>query len=73
MIELASRCLRCPVCGAATEAQLAVTDVFASLRTLVSAQVVPVAAYDGRFDVWTIDAPLSEGCDGPELPEEVML
>ncbi len=37
------------------------------------AQVVPVAAYDGRFDVWTIDALLSDGCDGPALPEEVML
>ena len=34
---------------------------------------LPVAAYDPRFDVWTITAPLSEGCGGPELPEEVMV
>jgi hypothetical protein len=34
---------------------------------------VPVAAYDRRWDVWTIEAPLSDGCGGPELGEEVML
>lgn len=38
-----------------------------TLRTL------PVAAYDRRFDVWTVTAPLSDGCGGPELPEEVMV
>lgn len=26
-----------------------------------------------RFDVWVITAPLSEGCGGPELPEEIIL
>ena len=36
-------------------------------------RVLPVAEYDGRFDRWLIDAPLSEGCGGPDLPEEVML
>ena len=54
----------------AESAQEAIT---ASLRMSLSVQVVPVAAYDGRFDVWNISTPLSEGCDGPELPEEVML
>ncbi|PRW59130.1 dnaJ-like protein subfamily B member 5-like [Chlorella sorokiniana] len=34
---------------------------------------IPVDAFDQRFDVWTITAPLSEGCGGPELPEEVIL
>ncbi|GAB4816886.1 hypothetical protein N2152v2_003932 [Parachlorella kessleri] len=34
---------------------------------------VAVASYDPRFDVWVITAPLSEGCGGPELPEEVMV
>ena len=34
---------------------------------------VPVDAFDQRFDVWTITAPLSEGCGGPELPREVIL
>ena len=43
---------------------------FARLGDLV---VVPVAAFDGRYDIWTIDAGLSSGCGSPELPEEVML
>lgn len=43
---------------------------FARLSELV---VLPVAAFDGRYDVWTIDAALSPGCGSPELPEEVML
>ena len=43
---------------------------FARLGELV---VLPVAAFDGRYDVWTIDAELSPGCGSPELPEEVML
>lgn len=34
---------------------------------------IPVDAFDQRFDVWEITAPLSEGCGGPELPEEVIL
>lgn len=36
-------------------------------------KIVPVVTYDGRYDVWTIHAPLSEGCDGPDLPEEIMV
>lgn len=36
-------------------------------------KIVPVVEYDGRFDVWTIHATLSEGCDGPDLPEEIMV
>ena len=35
--------------------------------------IVPVVTYDGRYDVWTIHAPLSEGCEGPDLPEEIMV
>jgi hypothetical protein len=34
---------------------------------------LPVDSFDRRFDVWQITAPLSPGCGGPELPEEVML
>ena len=34
---------------------------------------IPVDAFDQRFDVWTITAPFSEGCGGPELPEEIIL
>jgi hypothetical protein len=34
---------------------------------------IQVAGYDPRFDVWRIEAALSEGCGGPELPEEVMV
>lgn len=34
---------------------------------------VPVDSFDRRFDVWVISAPLSEGCGGPELPEEIMI
>jgi hypothetical protein len=34
---------------------------------------IPVAGYDRRFDVWRVEAPLGEGCGGPELGEEVML
>jgi len=36
-------------------------------------RILPVAAYDGRFDRWTIEAALSDGCGGPELGDEVML
>lgn len=38
-------------------------------------QLRPVAvdSFDQRFDVWVITAQLSEGCGGPELPEEIML
>ncbi len=43
---------------------------FAKLQDL---KPLPVAAYDGRHDIWTIEAQLSEGCAGPSLPEEVML
>lgn len=43
---------------------------FARLQELT---VLPVTDYDGRFDKWTIDVPLSEGCLGPALPEEIML
>lgn len=34
---------------------------------------IPVDSFDQRFDVWEITAPLSDGCGGPELPEEVIL
>lgn len=40
---------------------------------LAGLRPLPVDAFDPRFDVWTITAPLSEGCDGPELGEEVIL
>ena len=43
---------------------------FARLQELTT---LPVADYDGRYDIWTIDEPLSEGCSGPALPEEIML
>ena len=35
---------------------------------------VAITSYDRRFDVWCFPPDsLSEGCGGPELPEEVML
>ena len=43
---------------------------FAQLQDL---KTVPVTSFDARFDVWHLEAPLSEGCGGPELPEEVIL
>ncbi len=43
---------------------------FARLREL---RKLPITQYDGRYDIWTIEAALSEGCGGPELPEEIML
>ena len=43
---------------------------FARLREL---RKLPIAQYDGRYDIWTIEAALSEGCGGPDLPEEIML
>ena len=36
-------------------------------------RAIPVDSFDQRFDVWEISAPLSDGCGGPELPEEVIL
>jgi hypothetical protein len=36
-------------------------------------RTVPVAAYDGRFDQWTIEAALSAGCGGPDIEGGVML
>ena len=36
-------------------------------------KTVPVASFDQRFDVWHVEVPLSEGCGGPELPQEIML
>jgi len=44
-----------------------------SVARLGELVVVPVSAFDGRHDIWTIDAGLSPGCGSPELPEEVML
>ena len=43
---------------------------FARLHEL---RKLPIAQYDGRYDIWTIDAALSQGCGGPDLPEEIML
>ena len=43
---------------------------FAELSTL---KVIPVSDYDRRYDVWCINAPLSEGCGSPELVEEIMV
>lgn len=34
---------------------------------------VPVDWYDPRYDVWRIVSPLSEGCGGPDLGEEIIL
>ena len=49
-------------------------ELAASAYVLIGVlQIVPVVMYDGRFDVWTIHAPLSEGCEGPDLPEEIMV
>ncbi len=44
-----------------------------SFARLGELRKLPVSEYDGRYDLWTITAPLTEGCGGPELPEEVML
>lgn len=59
-----------PVCSARWIKDDLGIPSFARLGDLV---VVPVAAFDGRHDIWTIDAGLSPGCGSPELPEEVML
>jgi hypothetical protein len=35
---------------------------------------LPLAAYDRRHDVWTLDpAHLSPGCGGPDVPEEIII
>jgi hypothetical protein len=44
-----------------------------TLSRLSELRVVPVVAFDYRFDVWTIEAELSPGCGGPEIVEEVMV
>ena len=44
-----------------------------SFARLPELRPLPVASFDKRFDVWRIDAELSPGCGGPELPEEIML
>ena len=36
-------------------------------------KVLRVSTYDRRFDVWCITDELSEGCDGPDMPEEIMV
>ena len=40
---------------------------------LASLKKIPVTSYDTRFDIWVIDAALSEGCGGPEIVEEIVL
>lgn len=44
-----------------------------SFPHLADLKYIPVAEYDMRFDAWIVTAELSEGCGGPELPDEVML
>lgn len=44
-----------------------------SFAQLCDLKAVPVADFKAAFDIWQIDAALSQGCGGPELPEEVML
>lgn len=44
-----------------------------SFARLEHLKTVPVISFDARFDIWHVEAPLSEGCGGPELPEEVIL
>ena len=44
-----------------------------SFARLEQLKTVPVTSFDARFDIWHVEAPLSDGCGGPELPEEVML
>ena len=51
---------------------MAVAQASAYVR-LGELRVVPVASYDRRFDEWIIDTPLSDGCGGPDLGEEIML
>ena len=43
---------------------------FAQLHDL---KTVPVTNFNAAFDIWHINAALSEGCGGPDLPEEIML
>ena len=43
---------------------------FAQLEDL---KTIPVTSFDARFDVWHVEASLSDGCGGPDLPEEVIL
>lgn len=44
-----------------------------SFAQLDDLKTIPVTSFDARFDVWHVEAPLSDGCGGPELPEEVIL
>lgn len=40
---------------------------------LTDCKLINVEAFHKNLDVWVVKEPLSEGCGGPELPEEVML
>ncbi|KAL0035404.1 hypothetical protein WJX77_005166 [Trebouxia sp. C0004] len=44
-----------------------------SFAQLDDLKTIPVTSFDARFDIWHVEAPLSDGCGGPELPEEVIL
>ncbi len=44
-----------------------------SFAQLDDLKTIPVTSFDARFDVWHVEASLSDGCGGPELPEEVIL
>ena len=44
-----------------------------SFAQLDDLKTIPVTSFDARFDIWHVEVPLSDGCGGPELPEEVIL
>lgn len=44
-----------------------------SFAQLDDLKTISVTSFDARFDIWHVEAPLSHGCGGPELPEEVIL
>ena len=44
-----------------------------SFAQLSDLKALDVTNFNPAFDVWHLEAPLSGGCGGPELPEEIML
>lgn len=46
---------------------------YAAFCHMKDLKIVPVTEYDRRFDIWVIDAELSEGCGGPEIVEEIII
>eukprot|EP00887_Chlorella_sp_A99_P000829 scaffold5.g829.t1 len=72
--ELASAAAACALACARDVLAWAVCRASALLRCGGDVARLPPDVLPLRFDVWELDpATLSEGCGGPELPEEVMV